>query len=64
MLIKELPSVVSNKTFANIKDFMVFIYEEQIVTEFWELTENEINKEMKVKLENAKKIDKSKFINI
>ena len=64
MLIKELPKVVSNKTFSNIKEFLVFIYQEQIITEFWELSENEVSESMKKDFLEAKKLDKSNFINI
>lgn len=64
MLIKELPAIVENKTFVNVKEFLLFIYEEQIVTEYGELTEDEITNEMKQKLEIAKKIPRTDFINL
>ena len=64
MLIKELPEVVWNKTFSNIKEFIVFVYEEQLITEYWELSEKEVSQNMLKELEKAKKIPRNKFVNL
>ena len=64
MLIKELPKSISNKTFTNIQEFVVFVYEEQLVTEFWELSESEVSDKMKKDLKEAQKLSRSDFVNL
>ena len=64
MLIKELPEVVWNKTFSNIKEFMIFIHEEQLITEYWELSENEVSDDMLKELKIAKNIPRNNFVNL
>ena len=64
MLIKNLPLSLINKTFLDIKELLDYIYKEQIITEMWELSEYEVNTEMKEKFLKAKKISRDKFINI
>ena len=64
MLIKELPKEVWNKTFSNIKEFMIFIHEEQLITEYWELSENEVSDDMLKELKIAKNIPRNNFVNL
>ncbi len=64
MLIKELPKKVSDKTFSNIKEFVVFIHQEQLLTEYWELSKKEVTKEMLEKLNKAKALKEDEFVNI
>ncbi len=64
MLIKELPEILSEKTFWNIQDLMDFIYEHQIITEVWEVAISELTPSMLQDLEEAKQLQESDFVNI
>lgn len=64
MQIQEVPEQISNMQFVNIQELLTYIYDNQIITEYWELSQNETNQEMLKKLNEAKKLSKSDFINI
>lgn len=64
MLVKDLPEQVSNKTFNDLWDLVAFVYDNQLVTEYWELSVYEINDKMKKDLEEARKLKDSDFINL
>jgi len=64
MLIKEIPEQIKSMQFLNIQELINYVYDNQIITEFWELSEKEVTLDMKKKFENAKKLNKSDFVNI
>lgn len=64
MLIKDLPQKLSNKTFNNLSDLMLYIYDNQLITEVWEFEIWELDKNMLKELEEAKKLNKTDFINL
>lgn len=59
---KEDISIKTN--FVNIKDLYEYIIENQLLTEVWELSQDEINDSMKKNLEKAKMLDDNMFVNL
>jgi len=64
MLVKDLPKQISDKTFWNLNDLFTYVYDNQLITEFWEIREEELTKSMKDNFLNAKKLSNSDFINL
>ena len=64
MLIKEVPEQISSMKFLNIQELLTYVYDNQIITEFWELSEKEVTTDMKKKLSEAKKMKSRDFVNI
>ena len=64
MLIKEVPEQISSMKFLNIQELLTYVYDNQIITEFWELSEKEVTTDMKKKLNEAKKMKSWDFVNI
>lgn len=64
MLVKDLPTKLSDKTFENLQDLLLFIYDNQIITEFGEIPISQLNTDMLRELDEAKKLQKKDFVNI
>jgi hypothetical protein len=52
------------KTFVDIKELITFVYDNQIITEVWELSADDVSDDMLLKLKNAKMMEKSDFVNL
>lgn len=64
MLVKNLPKSFWDKTFENIQELIAYVYDNQIVTEIWELSEHEVTDVMRKKVLEAKKLEERDFVNL
>ena len=63
-IILENDKKIKRKTFKDIKDLYSYIVENSFITELWELSESEISPDLRIKLELAKKLKDSDFVDI
>ena len=64
MYIKDLPKNIWEKTFSDIAEFITYVYNEGLVTEYGEIHSSEVSEWMKNDLAAAKALPRSDFINI
>jgi len=55
---------IHKHVFGDVKDFYEYLIDNQIITEFRELSEDEVTPEIRVSIMEGKKMKKSEFINI
>ena len=64
MHIKDLPQSLWNKTFIDVAEFITYVYDEGLVTEYGEIHSSKVSKWMENNLAAAKARPRSDFINI
>ncbi len=62
--ITEVPNILADKKFATVQDFLSYVYDNQVVIEFWELDEAEISSQLAEEYQSAKSIDDSEYVNL